>query len=68
MVLADRQENDNFRKKSQQPAKYSPTGMTQERSIAGTRAMNRQNEGSEGPDPPVTLLEWESCCRSGKRD
>ena len=57
MVLADRQENDNFRKKSQQPAKYSPTGMTQERSIAGTHAMDRQNEGSEGSLCAMTLVD-----------
>jgi len=42
--------------------------MTSSISIADTQAMDRQNEGSEGPDHPVTLLEWESCCRSGKRD
>lgn len=57
MVLADRQENDNFRKKSQQPAKYSPTGMTQERSIVGTQAMDRQNEGSEGSLCAMTLVD-----------
>ena len=57
MVLADRQENDNFRKKSQQPAKYSPTGMTQERSIVGTQAMDRQNEGSEGSPCAMTLVD-----------
>ena len=57
MVLVNRQENDNFRKKSQQPAKYSPTGMTQERSIAGTQVMDRQNEGSEGSPCAMTLVD-----------
>ena len=57
MVLVNRQENDNFRKKSQQPAKDSPTGMTQERSIAGTQAMDRQNEGSEGSPCAMTLVD-----------
>ena len=57
MVLVNRQENDNFRKKSQQPAKYSPTGMTQERSIVGTQAMDRQNEGSEGSPCAMTLVD-----------
>lgn len=33
--------NDNFTQKSQQPAKLFPTGMTQSRSIVGTRAMGK---------------------------
>ncbi|MBQ8136810.1 MAG: hypothetical protein IJ174_05185 [Clostridia bacterium] len=56
-VLADRQGNDNFTQKSQQPAKYCPTGMTLERSIAGTRAMDRQDEGSEGSPCAMTLVD-----------
>ena len=50
-------QNDNFRQKSQQPARFSPTGMTLERSIAGTQAMDRQNEGSEGSPCAMTLVD-----------
>ena len=56
-MLADRQGNDNFTQKSQQPAKISPTGMTQEGSIAGTQAMDRQDEGSVGSPCAMTLVD-----------
>ena len=56
-MLANRQGNDNFIQKSQQPAKFYPTGMTQGRSIAGTQAMDRQNEGSEGSPCAMTLVD-----------
>ena len=57
MVLVNRQGNDNFTQKSQQPAKYSPKGRTQPRSIAGTQAMDKQNEGSEGSPCAMTLVD-----------
>ena len=54
---ANRQGNDNFTQKSQQPAKCIPTGTTLGRSIAGTQAMDRQNEGSEGSPCAMTLVD-----------
>ena len=56
-MLANRKGNDSFTQKSQQPAKYFPTGMTLGRSIAGTRAMDRQDEGSEGSPYAMTLVD-----------